>query len=299
MSRKTSGQVTENQNDFLMSPKIDFAFKLIFGEEKNKDVLIAFLSAVLKVPKVSFVGLELLNTELQREFKEDKKGILDVRIRLENGEQIDIEIQVLPTQYMPERTLFYWSKMYNSQLKAGKKYHNLKKCVTINILDFKCNNIKKLHTIYHITEDMVGENLTDLLEIHFLELAKLLDSEVPKDESDPVLIWMEFLNAKSRSVIEMLASKNEDVNKAYQVLQVMSQDEKARMAYEAREAALLDELSRISEAEEKGKIAGKIEGKIEAIINMLSDGLTTEKIHQYTGVSIEEIRKIQENLPRN
>ncbi|WP_461205399.1 PD-(D/E)XK nuclease family transposase [Clostridium sp. DL1XJH146] len=68
-------------DDFIMSPKVDFVFKLIFGDEKNKDVLIAFLSAVLKLHKEEFKGIELLNTELLREFKEDKKGILDVRVK--------------------------------------------------------------------------------------------------------------------------------------------------------------------------------------------------------------------------
>ena len=90
---------------FLMSPKIDFVFKLIFGDEKNKDLLIAFLSAVLGVPKEEFEGIEIINSELLREFAEDKKGILDVRVKTSQGKQIDIEIQILPTEFMPERTL--------------------------------------------------------------------------------------------------------------------------------------------------------------------------------------------------
>jgi predicted transposase/invertase (TIGR01784 family) len=91
-----------------MSPKVDFVFKLIFGDEKNKHVLIAFLSSALKLPKEEFKEIELLNTELLREFKEDKKGILDIRVKTKNNEHIDIEIQILPTEFMAERTLFYW-----------------------------------------------------------------------------------------------------------------------------------------------------------------------------------------------
>ena len=118
MSKKLVNEYVDD--NFIMSPKNDFVFKLIFGDEKNKDVLIAFLSAVLKLPKEDFGELEFLNTELLKEFKEDKKGILDVRVKTQNGKQIDIEIQVLPTDFMAERTVFYWSKMYTKPNKAWK-----------------------------------------------------------------------------------------------------------------------------------------------------------------------------------
>ena len=136
---------------FIMSAKNDFVFKLLFGDEKNKDLLIAFLNAVLGKPQDELEDIELINTELLREFAEDRKGILDVRAKTKNGEQIDIEIQVLYTDYMAERTLFYWSKMYNGQIKSGDTYDKLKKCITINIVDFECLPINKVHSSFHIT----------------------------------------------------------------------------------------------------------------------------------------------------
>ncbi len=157
---------------FLMSPKIDFVFKLIFGNEQNKEILIAFLSAVIGLSKKEFKGIEIINSELLREFAEDKKGILDVRVKTTDGKQIDVEIQILPTEFMPERTLFYWSKMYTSQIQIGDTYDKLKKCITINILDFKYTSLKKLHSTYHLTEDKTGDRLTDILEVHFLEIVR-------------------------------------------------------------------------------------------------------------------------------
>jgi predicted transposase/invertase (TIGR01784 family) len=96
----------------LMSPKIDFAFKLIFGDQKHKDITIGFLTDVLHTPEGELADIEIINSELLREYKEDKKGILDVRAKTKGGQQINIEIQILPTEFMPERTLFYWSKMF-------------------------------------------------------------------------------------------------------------------------------------------------------------------------------------------
>ena len=177
-------------DNFLMSPKVDFAFKLLFGDEKNKDILIAFLNAVLKMSEGEIEGIELINTELLREFAEDRKGILDVRAKTKQGKQIDIEIQVLETEFMPERTLFYWSKMYTGQINVGDTYDRLKKCITINIVDFAFLPVQKLHTSFHLLEDETGHKLTDVLEVHFLELPKLFDETIPKDENDPTVEWM-------------------------------------------------------------------------------------------------------------
>jgi len=169
-SKTINSKQIPKDDGFLMSPKNDFVFKLIFGDEKNKDLLIALLSAILGIPKKEFEGLEIINSELLREFSEDKKGILDVRVKTKLGKQIDIEIQILPTDFMPERTMFYWSKMYTSQIKPGDTYQTLKKCITINIVDFKCTPLSKLYSRYHLAEDETGYRLTDILEVHFLEM---------------------------------------------------------------------------------------------------------------------------------
>ena len=289
------------EDGFLMSPKVDFVFKLIFGDEKNKELLIAFLSTIIELPVEEFEGIEIINNELLREFKEDKKGILDVRVKTQQGKQIDIEIQILPTEFMPERTLFYWSKMYTGQIKAGDTYHSLKKCITINIVDFKCTPVKKIHTSYHLTEDETGHRLTDILEVHFLEIPKLWDKDIDKDEEDPLVLWMEFLDAKSKGVMEMLAEKNKNIKKAYTVLEILSKDEKARMAYEAREAEVRDQLTRLKTAEEKGRKEGIETGmekgiekeKIQTAKTAISRGLPTDIIADITGLTIEKIEELQ------
>ncbi|SHF47611.1 Rpn family recombination-promoting nuclease/putative transposase, partial [Caloramator proteoclasticus] len=70
-----------NTNYEIIPPKIDFVFKHIFGNEKHKQILISFLSAVLRVPKEELEGLEIINSELIKNHKKDKKGVLDVRVK--------------------------------------------------------------------------------------------------------------------------------------------------------------------------------------------------------------------------
>ena len=298
MPRKKGETIDDN---FIMSPKYDFVFKYIFGNEKHKDLLIALLSDILAVPEEEFDGIEIINSELIKEFKEDRKGILDVRVRTKSGKQIDVEIQILPTEYMPERTMFYWSKMYTSQIKPGDTYDKLKKCVTINIVDFKCTPLKKLYSSYHLTEDETGYRLTDILEVYFLEIPKLFDEDIERDENDPIVQWMEFLDAKSKGVMEMLAEKNKDIKKAYDLLQIISKDEKARMLYEARQAEISDQLTRIKSAEEKGRKKGRKEGREEGATKkairvaekMLGRGDSIEDIVDMTELPKEKVVELK------
>lgn len=73
---------------------------------------------------------------------------------------------------MAERTLYYWSKMYTSQIKSGDSYRKLKKCITINIVDFSYTDINKPYSKHNLTQSEIGYKLTDVMEIYFLELEK-------------------------------------------------------------------------------------------------------------------------------
>ena len=74
---------------FLMKPKIDFAFKEIMEDEKART---GFLAAVLGIRPESIKETRILNTNLRREHEDDKQGILDVRLLMDNNSEIDIEI---------------------------------------------------------------------------------------------------------------------------------------------------------------------------------------------------------------
>lgn len=278
----------ENEDDFLMSPKNDFVFKMLFGDERNNDILISFLNSVLKDRIEDVI---LLNTELKKEYIEDKHGILDVRAITDKGINIDIEIQLLNTKYMPERTLYYWAKMYIEQLKSGDKFSKLKKTITINILDFESLPVEKFHSSFHIIEDETGIKLTDVMEVHFLEMPKLYETQ-KLDENDGLTQWMMFLESRSKEVLEMLSEKNNEIKKAYSILQVMSKDKEARALYLAREMAIHDEVTRIEEAEERGKK----EGSINIAKNLIILGIKEEDIIKATGLSKEELKRIKEEI---
>ena len=111
-----------DNSNFILKPKNDYVFKKIFGDERNKDILIAFLKAILKI---DIKDVQILNSELPKENIADKKSILDIRATIDNNVEIDVEIQVARTIYMPQRSLYYWSKIYLSEtLRVSSLIHN-------------------------------------------------------------------------------------------------------------------------------------------------------------------------------
>ena len=299
-----SENIRIQDDNFIMLPTIDFVFKLLFGDVNHKERLISLLSALLKIPIEEFEGIEILNSELQKLFKDDKLGILDIRAKMKDGKQLDIEIQVLPTVYMPERSLYYWSKMYTTQAKEGDSFKVLKKCITINILDYKFLPVKKMHTCYHLKEDDTGHQLTDVIEVHFCELEKLRSMTEISDLNDPSVDWLRFIGAKTKGEMEMIANGNEMIKDAYNYLQVISKDEQKRLAYEARQMDLMDRKTREEEAEERGRKEGIKEGIEEGIEEgikkvareALKDGADVSFVAKITKLDISTIKEIQKEI---
>ena len=91
------------QKLFKITLQNDYAFKRVFGVEENKDVLQDLLECILDIPPEDIAGLELLDKEFQKELLSEKLGILDIKLRLNNGTFVDIEIQNVWYRDFPER----------------------------------------------------------------------------------------------------------------------------------------------------------------------------------------------------
>ena len=201
----------------------------------------------------------LLPTNLRKKYEEDKLGILDVRVLLNNSTQIDIEIQVSPFLLWPERSLFYLAKMFTDQIEKGEGYEKLEKCVHVGILDFILfGEDKEYYSCFHIREDVRNCLYTDKLEVHILELPKLKKHDYPETE---LLNWAKFMNAERQEEFEEMAEKDQYIEKAYEALKNISADEEKRLEYEAREKALRDHDYLMKSNWEAGLEAGKKAGE--------------------------------------
>ena len=288
----------------LLNPKIDFVFKKIFGSEENPKILIGFLNAVLK-PIIPIVEVEIKNTDIEKVHVEDKFSRLDVKAKTSNQEIINIEIQLKNEYNMIQRSLYYWSKLYEEQLGDGDRYDKLCRTVCINILDFKYLKNDRFHNGYRLKEIETNEELTDIEEIHFIEIPKLKKLNSEEEVVDMLEAWVEFLRDPESEVVRKLEMSNSEIREAKDKLYKLSMDEKERELYFLREKSIKDEISAIANAEEKGIQIGIEQGiqegiqreKIETVLRLKSLGLNIEQIAKGTCITETEVEKIiKENI---
>ena len=127
----------------VISAKLDIIFKKIFTE--NEDMLHSFVASMLDIPQESISEIKITNPELPPESLSGKFSRLDLNMRVDN-KLVNVEIQVKNDNDYRDRTLFYWAKLYTSELKSGEDYGELKQTITINIINFNMFDGTDYHT---------------------------------------------------------------------------------------------------------------------------------------------------------
>ncbi|MCX0356171.1 Rpn family recombination-promoting nuclease/putative transposase [Clostridium perfringens] len=292
----------------LMKPSMDFVFKRLFGAEESKDSLISLLNAIIKSDS-PIKNIELKSPDLEKQHIGDKFCRLDIKAKTDKGEIINVEIQVRDEYNMVQRTLYYWSKIYSDQLGESENYKNLARTVCINILNFKLLDNDRYHNTYRLKELTTNEELTDIEEIHFIELPKSKEIKSEEvDNIDSLLKWIEFIKEPESETVRILELTDESIRKAKTQLYKLSLDKKTIEQYRIREKALYDEISALENSREKGlqegvkigrkegKEEGLKEGRIEEKINLakksITEGLPISLISKLTGLSEEEIKRL-------
>lgn len=281
---------TKAKDNFLMSPKVDYCFKELLAYPEIRK---GFVAAILNKDPEEIAETTLMPTILSKDTEDGKYGILDVRVRMKNGSQMDLEMQVTPFEFWNNRVIFYLSKMYAEQVKEGDKYKNLKPCIHVSILNF--NLFHEDRTCFREIAfcDLTTKlKYTDLLEIYVLELKKL----PPEQKEEPLIIkWMWFLAAESREDFEKMAGEDNYINEAYEVLQKLSADERKRLEYEARQKAIRDYDSQMSSSREEGIRIGEDrlnhlyeklmrDHRSDDLVKAISDKVYREKLYQEYGL---------------
>lgn len=289
------------QNTFkkskLLNPKIDAVFQILFSKA-NPEITKSLLSAILnlEIANITNNTLELdLDKILNRTYPLDKIGVLDVRAKLNNDVEINLEMQMLNSDTLIERILWYWAKLYSSQLKSGNSYSLLHKTTEILIINENIpllKNILRPLTKWQIREhEIFSEVLTDKLEIIIIELQKVKHS-YQNNKDNKLLQWMMFLlNPESSEVLEIM-DKNDDIKQAVNKLHEVSEEEVNQYLAELREKAIRDEQALYQTGERVGHENGLKQGKIEIAKKLLNLGMPAKQVSEVTGLLINEIEEL-------
>lgn len=283
-----------------INPKVDIAFKKLFGVEENKDLLISLINSIVS-EEDQVKDVILLNPHNPQNFKNDKLSILDIKAEGHNKKKFNIEIQITDSADYDKRALYYWAKLYTEQLSSGEEYSRLNKAIGIHILNFtSILESEKYHNTFHLTEKDTGIKHFKHIELHTIELTKFskdLDDDFHQLLSKmkkTIDVWAAFLtkysllDQKQNELPE--APDYSNLKKALNVISVMNFSDEERNSYEDHLKWLRDETSALNKKYEKGKAEGiKI-----VVLNMLKTGkYTKDEIKDLAGMSIEEVEKIE------
>jgi len=287
-----------------INPRVDLAFKKIFGVEENKDLLISLINSIVgKEDQVSEVTL--LNPYNPKNFKSDKLSILDIKATNQDGKKFNIEIQISDEADYDKRALYYWAKIYTEQLKESEDYSKLSKAIGIHILNFtSIPDVEKYHNIFHITEKETGLVYYKDLELHTIELKKFSNNsdeklvDIVAKVNNALDMWSAFLTRNDLLIADNLPKELDSPNlkKAINVLNVMNFTAEEREAYEDHLKWLRIETNTLKKAKEDGRKEGREEAVEKTAINMLKQNLADSLISTVTGLSNNQILKLKNKL---
>ena len=274
----------------LLKLKNDYTFKRVFGYAGNEEITKGLLNAILK-EKVTDVSLNC-NTILERDLYDDKLGILDIRAKVNNSVDINVEMQLVDEKNIEKRIIFYLSKMYTQNLKKSHNYAELNKCISILFIDFELEKLKEIPkylTKWNIREETYSKIiLTDVLELYIINLSK-----VEKYSENKLLdTWVKFI---SNSEDLNMENADESIKKAKEVLDEISEDEHEQYLAHLREKYIFERQGIEEAGFDKGLAQGlaKEKQRIEEIAKKMKENkIDIEIIIKCTGLTKEEIEKL-------
>ena len=260
----------------------NYAFQKIF---KNEEIVKGFLMALLHLKETDIETLEVADPFVEGEVKEEKEGILDVKMVLNGGKKINIEMQNTYQEDWAERSLFYNCRMFTEGLYHGQPYGDLEPCIHVGILDFDLMKTPGFHHHIKLLDIKTNEEYSSKLQFHVVQL-KQVESATEEEKQTELYYWAKLLAAKDWKQVEETIRGNPYREAVKNDMYKMSQDEKERYLYLREEMAVSDEVSRMRTAKDEGiQLAKKV-------FKLSQKGYTAAQIAEECNIEESEVKEI-------
>ncbi|MEG4343277.1 Rpn family recombination-promoting nuclease/putative transposase [Microcoleus sp. A003_D6] len=206
----------------FINPKIDFAFKKIFGSSDSKDILINFLNAILYEAQPVIEDLEIIDSQPGNQTFGAQDTHLDVKATINGGRIALVEIQLINVPFFGNRVLYNAAKSYSLQLTGEERYERLKTVTSLKIADFEMfdNQPEFLSRFVFKEKEQQFDSPDTEIELVFIELPKfskeLAQLETPADQ------WIYFI--KNTSTLETVPQTLSAVPEIQKALRIANED---------------------------------------------------------------------------
>lgn len=274
----------------------DEVFKLVFGQESSKEVMIEFLNQV--IPDRNIVELEFMDKEMHPVELDGKGSVYDMFCRTDDGSRIIVEVQRRKQPFYPERAIYYSTFQIQRQVKAGAEYYDFLPVYVVNILDFLMDENAgnpSVKTVYRLHEEQTHNLLTDRVTFIFIELPKFRKTLEELDGN--VLEGMYFCFKNMAAMAERPDILRHKVfEKIFEVTALLNMDNETRFKISHNMTTERDRRNQDRYAREIAIAEGHAEGRAEAsrehAAKLKEVGIAIDVISQVTGLSEDTIANL-------
>ena len=284
----------------LVSLTKDICFQMFF--EKDKGVLLDMLKSFLPLPDNQKIeSITSVKTRILSDFVKGKVVIFDIHVKLNTGESVAIEMQNKhPKEGLWKRMLYYSSKLYIGDFKAGEDYEKLKRTY---LLLFTTMNVFPDEKNFYSTASMRLDRypytqLSDYQIVITVEISKVKKKAVNElvDSREEMCYLLGRSESLTDKQLDQLSGRSSYMKQAIKTLKDLSQDEQARylMEQKAKDESEIKTLISYARKEgmEKGRSEGLATGMEQVALNMLKANLDADLISKVTGLSKADIQKL-------
>ena len=295
---------SEGLHERYINPSTDFAFKLLFGTELNKELLISFLNALLHgeehIKEITYLNSEHLGTQ-----ERDRRGVFDIYCKNEQGEKFLVEMQKGEQAFFKDRSIYYATFPIREQAIKGSEWnYQLKAVYTVAILNFVFDDKDDdyFHHEVKLVDMRTKKVFYDKLTFIYLEMPKFNKTEYELETMFDK--WMFVLRNLSRLMERPVALQERIFERLFKAAEIANFDRKELIEYEDSLKNYRDWYSVVSTAEQKGRKEGIQEGiekgiqegekkkQYEIARNLKSLGIAPDIIAKTTKMTLKEIAEL-------
>ena len=284
----------KRRNKYKLEPTEDFVFKRIFGHENSKKSLLSLLNAILDGNPI-IKDLTILNTETQKEGRNNKASRLNIEVSTDDGTIINVELQCIATGDLYSRSVVYASNLISLNTRKGKSYDNpkvisiwiIRDSVKQGIISNRKSPIEEITYCTTPTRWNEGyERFVDKSRIIWIQLSKFIE-EVMNNISEVLMNWIKFFDNPNK-----VKSNDEGIKEAQYTWEKISSSEQVKAQIRAQDKYEMDKASEMYYAKEEGKEEGKLEEKKQIALNMKSKGIEDKFIAECLDIDLDELNEL-------
>lgn len=273
----------------FINPFTDTGFRIIFGREASKMLLIDFLNCLLEGERY-IQDITYLDTTVAPQVITGRGVVFDIHCESDTGEKFIVEMQNKAQEHHIERFLYYASRIINKQGEKGNEWgYDLKAVYGVFLLHYK-KDFDELRTDAAITNLKTGKVLTDKLHMIFLALP-YFDKKEEDCETD-FERWLYVLTRMETLERMPWEAQKAAFQKLMKEANIANMTPEEREKYDAELDVYMVMENALKYSQKEGMEKGMKKIQLQIARNLKDLGIPSQIIAQSTGFSLEEVEKL-------